>query len=235
MSFLETRSDISICNKALSRIGQATLSGTLDDPANNAKLAARECRLHYKGTVRRLLEEHHWNLATKRQVLVENATNERSLEWPFSYAAPSEMAFPVSLQVPGSSTAPVAYYRGVGGLLAKLYGRPYFTYSGGVLYSYLGPAEVEFTSFDITEHDFTQQLEDMIVLFLAAKLAYSVAKDNTLGNLIKQEAINELNKVYANNLNEQQPRYDQTPSESELARAGVDPWLAGFSPIGILP
>lgn len=228
MSFMEPRSDINICNKALSRIGQTQLTGTLDAPTGPNNNASRECRLHYKSTVRAVLEMHHWNLATQRQTLVEN-TNERSLEWPFSYAVPPHMAFPVNLHVPGSSTtAPVSYYRGLGGLIAKLYGRPYFTFSGNVIYSVLGPAEVEFTSFDISEQQFSQELEDVIVLYLAAKLAYSIAKDHKMGNEIKQEAISQTEAAIARNLNQQQPRYDQLPSESELARQGVDPWMSGF-------
>jgi hypothetical protein len=228
MSFMEPRSDINICNKALSRIGQTQLSGTLDAPTGPNNNASRECRLHYKGVVRAVLEAHHWNMATRRQSLVE-VVNERSLEWPFAYAAPADMAFPVSMHTPGSETiGPVAYYRGIGGLIAKLYGRPYFTYSGNVLYSVLGPAEVEYTSFNISEQDFTQEIEDVIVLYLAAKLAYSLAKDTKLGNEIKQEAINQMDAAIARNLNQQQPRYDQVPSEAELARAGIDPWMAGY-------
>lgn len=228
MTFQENRSDINICNKALSRIGQTTLAGTLDDPANNAKQAGRECKLHYKPTVRGVLEAHHWNLATKRGALIET-TNTRSMEWPFAYAKPADLAFPVSLNVPGETVAgPVSYYRGLKGLYANFMGHPLFTYSGSVIFSYLSPAELEYTSLDITEQDFTQQMEDIIVLFLAAKLAYSLAKDHRMGNEIKQEAIAELDKAIAGNLNEQQPTYGNTISESELARNGVDPWLYGY-------
>lgn len=228
MSFQQSRSDIDICNKALSRIGQAQLSGTLGDPANNAKQAGREANLHYKSTVRALLEAHHWNLATKRAALIET-TNDRSLEWGFAYATPAEMAFPVSVHAPGDGTiSPIAYYRGLKGLTALIYGKPSFTYSGGKLYSFLAPAELEFVSLDITEQQFTQQLEDVLVLFLASKFAYSLAKDHKMGNEIKQEAIAELDKAIASNLNEQGQTYGNTPSEGELARNGIDPWLAGY-------
>lgn len=229
MSFLENRSDIDICNKALSRIGQASLSGTLSDPANNAKLAGRECQLHYKSTVRWILEQHHWNLATARQALVEAATNARSLEWGFAYLKPSEMAFPVGIYTPGDATSgSISYYRGLKGLMAMLYGKPLFTYSNGIVYSMLGPAELEFTSLDISEQNFNQQLEDIIVLFLASKLAYSLPKDHRMGNEIKQEALSELNRAIAANLNEQQPTYGNHMSEAEIARNGLDPWIASF-------
>jgi hypothetical protein len=227
MSFLEPRSDISVVNKALSRIGQVGLSGTLDNPVGNSN-AAREARLHYKPTVRWLLEQHHWNLATKRQTLVET-TNNRSIEWGFAYVKPADMAFPVGIYTPGDATAgPISYYRGLKGLFAQLYGKPLFLYSGDVLYSYMGPAEIEFTSFDITEQDFTEQFEATLVLFLAAKFAYSVAKDHRMGNEIRQEAFSELNRIIAANLNEQQPTYGNQMSEAEMARNGLDPWVAGF-------
>lgn len=228
MSFIETRGDVDICNKALSRIGQTGITGTLDAPTSPNTNAVKECRLHYKSSVRAMLEMHHWNLATKRQLLVET-TNERALEWAFCYVAPEFMAFPVSIHTPGGSTVgPVAYYRGLQGLIGSLYGKPLFTYSGHRIYSMLGPAEIEFTSFDITEHYFTQSLEDALVLWLAAKLAYSIAKDHTMGNSIKQEALSEINRVLAGNLNEQQARYGTFISESEMARNGVDPLLGGY-------
>lgn len=227
MSFIETRSDIDIVNKALSRIGQVGLSGTLETPAGNSN-AGREARLHYKATVRWVLEQHHWNLATKRQTLVE-VTNDRSIEWGFAYAKPADLAFPVAIYTPGDAAAgPISYFRGLKGLFAQLYGRLLFTYSGGVLYSFMGPAELEFTSFDITEQDFTEQLETLIVLFLASKFAYSVAKDHRMGNEIKQEALTELDRAIAGNLNEQQATYGNHMSEAEMARNGFDPWVASF-------
>lgn len=232
MPFMETRSDINICNKALSRIGQTSLSGTLGDPANNAKEAGRQCKLHYVPTVRAVLEAHHWNLATKRVALVE-AVNQRALEWSFAYAAPADIAFPVGVHTPGGTAVqPISYYRGLNGIYATLMGRPLFTYSGGVIYSFLGPAELEYTSLNITEQDFTQQFEDVLVLFLAAKLAYSLAKDQRMGNEIKQEAIAELDKAIGSNLNEQHQVYGNEISESEMARVGIDPQFAGFMRLG---
>lgn len=228
MSFIEPRSDISICNKALSRIGQVGLTGTLTSPTGNSN-ASRECRLHYKPTVRWVLEQHHWNLATNRQTLIELGTNPRSIEWAYAYAKPADMAFPVGIYSPGGTIAgTVSYYSGLKGLFAMLYGKPLFTYSGGVLYSMLGPAELEYTSLDITEQELTEQLEAMIVLFLAAKLAYSVAKDHKMGNEIRQEGFSELNRVIAANLNEQQPTYGNHMSEAEMARNGLDPWVASL-------
>ncbi len=230
MSFQENRSAINICNKALSRIGQQGLSGSLTDPANLNKHSGRECNLHYVPTVRRLLEQHHWNLATRRIGLVANVVNDRSGEWLVSYAAPSDMAFPTSLSPLPTSTGQISYYRGIGSLLAKIYNRPLFLYSGSTIYAMAADAELEYVSLDITEQDFTQELEDMVVAFLSSKLAYSVAKDETMGARFKQEAISDLNLVIANNLNQQRPRYDLQPSEAEMARSGVDPWLAGFMP-----
>ncbi len=230
MSFQENRSAIDICNKALSRIGQQPLSGALDSPANLNKHAGRECNLHYKATVRRLLEQHHWNLATRRVGLVVNTVNDRSSEWLLSYAAPSDMAFPVSISPLPTSTGQINYYRGIGSLIAKIYNRPLFMFSGGTIYAGTADAELEYVSFSITEQDFSQELEDIIVEFLSSKLAFSIAKDETMGQRFEQKAVSSLNLIIANNLNQQRPRYDMLPSEAEMARNGVDPWIAGFSP-----
>lgn len=226
MSFKENRDAISIANRALSKVGHAGITGDIDTAAGEA---GRQLRLHYKPVVRELLEQHHWNIATQRTALVAT-TNTRSSEWPFAYAAPSNMAFPVSVNLPNETTSgTIAYYRGVQGLLAKLYGRSMMLYSGGVIYSMMGDAELEFVSYNITEGDFTEQFESMVVNFLAARLAYALPKDAKLGADLEREAIGKLNTVIANNLNEQQPRYDTRPSEGELARAGIDPYMAGFS------
>ena len=230
MSFQEARSAIDICNKALSRIGQQPLSGALNSAANLNKHAGRECNLHYKATVRRLLEQHHFNLATRRVGLVANGTNDRSGEWLVSYAAPSDMAFPVSISPLPTSTGQISYYRGIGSLLAKIYNRPLFLYSGGTIYSMTAGMELEYVSLSITEQNFTQELEDIIVEFLSSKLAFSIAKDETMGANFEKKAISSLNLIIANNLNQQRPRYDMLPSEAEMARSGVDPWLGGFMP-----
>lgn len=226
MSFIEARSDINICNKALSRIKQQGLSGSLTDPANLNKHVARECSLWYKTIVREVLTAHHWGLATKRAVLT-TVTNTRPTEWLLAYAPPSDMAFPVMIG-PYSDTAGVSYYRGIGFLLASLYGRPLFRFEGDVIYSAIDAATLDYVSFNITEQDFNEAIEKLVVIFLSAQLARSVAKDDALAKELHQEGVNAMNLEISRSLNMSQPRYGQFISETELARGGLDPMLAQY-------
>lgn len=228
MSFQEVRSDILICNKSLSRIKQQPLSGSLDDPANLNKHAARECNLWYKTIVREVLTAHHWGLATKRAVLVTK-TNDRDTEWLLAYVPPSDMAFPVMLG-PFGSTAGVSYYRGLSSLLASIYGRPVFLYEGGTIYSQLDAATLDYVSFNITEADFNEAVEKLVVIFLAAQLARSIAKDDRLAKELHTEGVNAMNIEIARSLNMSQPQYGGTyTTEAERARAGFDPSFPSFS------
>lgn len=227
MSFIETRSDIEICNKALSRIKQQPLSGSLDDAVNQNKFAATQCVLWYKTIVRKVLTAHHWGLATKRVALANAATNTRPLEWAAAYLPPSDMAFPVMIG-PYSDVAGVSYYRGLGFLLASLYGRPVFRFEGATIFGAIEGATLDYVSFDLTEEDFNEAVETLVVIFLASQLARSVAKDDKLAKELHQEGVTEMNIEIARNLNMSQPRYGQFISESEMARGGLDPVLAQY-------
>lgn len=219
MSFQEVRSEIAICNKALARIHQQPLAGSLLDPANQNKLAGRECARWYKSVVRKLLEQHHFGIATKRVELVEK-TNTRSVEWAAAYAKPSDMAFPVAIS-PYLGASSVNYYTGIGYLLGSLYGRPLFRYEGSTIYALQGDAELDYVSYNITEHDFTQTFEDLVVIFLASQLAISIAKDRDMMDAYKEEGMNELNKAIAHELNLTGQRYGNFVSEGELTRGSI--------------
>lgn len=226
MGFQETKSDISICNKALSRIKQQELSGSLTDPANLNKHAARECARWYKTVVRQLLSEHHWGLATKR-VALAGLANDRDSEWTNAYAPPSDMAFPVMVG-PYASGIGVSYYKGLGFILASLYGRPIFRFEGGTIYSIVDGATLDYVSFNITEQDFNEALESLIVMFLSSELARSVAKDDKLADDLYNQAVRKMNLVIAQSFNVNQPRYDNVISDTELARGGLDPQIANL-------
>lgn len=219
MGFQEARSDISICNRALSLIRQQTLTGSLTDPANMNKQAAKECVLWYKPTVRLLLEKHHWGIATERVALLP-ITSDRA-EWPFAYAVPTDMAFPVSLSAYSTTaTASVNYYQGLGYIIASLYGRPMFRYESGNMYALSATGMLDYVSFNITENDFNQTFEDLVVISLAAALARSIAKNDKLADSMEAKAQHAINLAIAQNLNQQGPRYGSFISESEMVRSG---------------
>jgi hypothetical protein len=228
MGFQENRSDISICNRALSRIYQQPISGSLGDPQNEQKLPARECNRWYKATVRSLLNKHHFGLATKRAALIQKAVNDRSTEWGAAYEVPSDMAFPVSIGPYAASIGQISYYRGINFLMAQLYGKPLFRYEGDTLYSLLADATIDYVSYDITEQDFNQTFEDLVVGFLAAELALPLTKSEKLRQARLDEATNLLNQSIAQSLNLTQPRYGDGLTEAEIARNGGDPRMYAF-------
>ena len=231
MGFQENRSDISICNRALSRIYQQPISGDLDDPQNLQKLSARECNRWYKPTVRSLLTRHHFGLATKRATLIQKAVNDRSTEWAAAYAAPTDMAFPVAIGPYAASVGQISYYRGINFLMAQLYGRPLFRYEANTIYSLLVEATIDYVSYDITEQDFNQTFEDLVVGFLAAELALPLTKSEKLRQARLDEATNLLNQTIAQSLNLTQPRYGDGLTEAEIARSGGDPRMYAFGVI----
>lgn len=211
MSFKEIASDVSLANRALATISEGKTISSLNDPGHNAQAVKR----WYKPIVSRLLEMHHWGLATKRASLVE-VTNTRSTEWLYAYSTPDDMAFPVGV-VTGSGSSMISYYRGLSGLMAMAYGKPIFQYHNGVLHSnWIG--ELEYVSFDITEADFNATFENIVVLMLASRLALEIPKDADLSKELADQAMTEINLAITQSLNTGQRTYGNLVSEGELAR-----------------
>lgn len=218
MSFRQTPSATSIWNRALGKIAESTPIVSEDDPDQ----AAEACRRWYKSVVAKLLEMHHWGLATKFDSLVA-ISNNRSSEWLYAYALPDDCAFPVRLNTL-SGVSNVSYYRGLGSLLAMVNGRPAFEMKNAVLYTaYAG--SLEYVSFDITEADFNATFENLVILGLAAQLALEIPKDRKLHDALKDELTTELNLAITQNLNIGNSKYGLGPSEAELARgSGLRNW-----------
>ena len=214
MSFKEITSAVAIGNRALGMISESKTITSVDDPGHNAQAIRR----WYKVVVSRLLELHHWGLATKHQELVE-VTNARSNEWLYAYAVPADMAFPVGIAL-GSGTSSVSYYRGLSGLIAMAYGKPIFQLHNGVLFSNM-QGELEYVSYDITEADFNATFENIVILMLASRLALEIPKDMDLSKALADQATTEINVAMAQNLNVGNRQYGMTVSEGELARGSL--------------
>lgn len=219
MSFKPEISSVLIWNEALSLLPADPVQAE-----DEASLKARECRRWYKSVVAALLERHHWNLSIKREPLAV-VTNDRANEWAFAYAKPTNMAYPVSL-IPSTGNAysgwvfdDYAYVMG---------GRRLFMQSRGTIYSSVQAATLEFTSFDITEADFTTRFKDLVVEGLAAKLATPIAKDDTKARALSQSFEFNTQRGIASDMNRNQPTYGNKPTETEVARGvGYDRTFAG--------
>lgn len=79
-------SALSICNAALSRIGEAPLTSL--DP--NHSSAAKLCHLHYHPARRETLTLARWTFATRNTVLHAETTVERNSPHPSRFSLPAE-------------------------------------------------------------------------------------------------------------------------------------------------
>lgn len=222
MTFRPDPSGIAICNRALSRLKQGPISDL--DPPTPVGVPSRECARWYKPVVARLLESHHWNLATRRVALTE-ATNDRTSDWRYRYALPVDVAFPVSLALPAGTTSNLQYYQGLAGLLATASGRPVFLKSGAFLYT-TWAGDLDYVSYDISEADFNATFENIVELMLAAAMAYAITGSRTREESLRQQATSAMNLAIAQNLNAGNPRYGEFTSERDLARGASysTPW-----------
>lgn len=216
MTFKPDPSDVKLCNRALSRLGQAPITALTPSPQPNAK-PAQLCARWYKPTVGRLLEMHHWGLARKRGTMTE-VDNDRSAEWTLAYALPNDCAFPVTLST--MSGAGVTYYQGLSGLLAYYQGAPAFTRAGDVLYSRFA-GDLDYVSYEITEARFNATFENIVELTLAAAMAFDLTKSAKRELDLRQQATSAINIAITQNLNEGHPKYGDRPSERDFAR-GTD-------------
>lgn len=220
MSFKVAISDVLIWNEALALLPAEPVTN-IDEQS----LEARECRRFYKPVVAEMLEAHHWGLATKR-VALAGVTNDRTAEWAFAYAKPADMAFPVKM-IP---TAGGGVYQGWflrDGAYWSLSGRKVFEQVGGIIYSSISAGTLEYTSFGITEADFTNLFKRIVTLELAARICQPVTKSGTRMRELMAQAEGERQRVIANDLNRAQPTYGDGVSEGELARFG------GGLPVGL--
>ena len=215
MSFKVLASGVDLANMALGMISESKTLSSFDDAGNNAQAVRR----WYKPIVARLLETHHWGLATKRQAVVSATVNSRSNEWLYAYVAPGDMAFPVGISL-ASGVSSISYYRGLGGLIAMAYGRPIFQYENGVIYSNVS-GDLQYVSYDITEADFSATFSNIIVLMLASRLALEIPKDPERADDLAKEAASQINIAIAENLNSGNRQYGMTASEGEMARGSL--------------
>jgi hypothetical protein len=199
-----------------------TITSVDDDPG----ITAQAVRRWYKPVVSRLLEMHHWGLATKKTSLVQLLDNSRVSEWLYAFAVPEDMAFPVDVAI-GTGLASISYYRGLSGLLGMLMGKRIFLYQNRVIYANI-LGDLEYVSYDITEADFNSTFENIVVLMLASRLALELPKDMKMSQELAKQALTEINVAMAMNMNSGHPKYGAKVSEAELARGSVGNGWGGF-------
>lgn len=203
-SFKTTITGTELCNRALDLLPAETIP-SLDPQVGG--LSARTARRWYKPTVAWLLERHHWNLATRRTPIALVA-NTRAERWRYTYKMPSDAAF--LFGIVGTD--------GIAQGLVNILGLTMFERVGDLLYTNVAAAQVDHTSYQTTEAEFSEEFADVIVLMLASRFALPIIKKPSVAQKYQQDASNAMAMAMARNANENQPTYGNTPSETELAR-----------------
>lgn len=83
---------VAICNRALSRIGAASISALTE-----ASEQARACSVHYAACRDELLAEHPWRFASSRQTLA-TVDVDGPAGWDVVYARPADCLRPMALE-----------------------------------------------------------------------------------------------------------------------------------------
>jgi hypothetical protein len=223
MTFRQAPSGVAICNRSLSRLKQGPITSI--DPPSPAGEPSRQCQMWYRKTVARLLETHHWGLATRRTDSLASIDTDRA-EWLYAFEAPDDMAFPVGINLEGSS-AGLQYYRGLAGLIASRHGRSLFQFHGRTIYSNLtGP--LDYVSFDITESDFTETFENIVELSLAANICVAITGNKKWEADLRSQATSAMNMAITQNLNAGNPRYGDELSERDFVRGAYAGAITGL-------
>jgi hypothetical protein len=173
---------ISVCNQALAEIRAPTIV-SIDDGSPEADA----CAQHYDDCLNTLLQEHEWSFAKKRVSLALLATNDRSTEWQYAYALPSDVGVPGTL-VYATVAPPVGVY----------YPWPYdfprppfyltdFVLDGTTIYTNLENAVYEYSSNDPEESQWPAMFRRALVLDLASRLSITILNDRAMkGDFIQQ-------------------------------------------------
>jgi len=173
---------ISVCNQALAEIRAPTIV-SIDDGTPEADA----CAQHYDDCLSTLLECHEWSFAKKRVSLALRGTNDRSGEWVYAYALPSDVGVAGAV-VYAAPTPPVGVY----------FPWPYdwprppfyltdFVLEGSTIYTNLESAVYEYSSNSPDESLWPAMFRRALVLDLASRLALSLRDDRALkGDFIQQ-------------------------------------------------
>lgn len=219
---MDTVSKLDIWNRALGRIK----AGQVTDPAENS-LEARECRRFYPAIISSMLEgPNDWSFSIQRVALAQK-TNDRTSEWAFAYALPSNLGqtirvlpdmeslgLSIPVPLPGQPYAEVWASTNLPGLEAP------FIIEGTTLYTNVG--EVAFLDFIINDVDGVNVgalVSRAIEMELAVALAVPVKGDRQREQQLIPLAEAAWQRAIAEDRN-RQPEETRYISESMIARHG---------------
>lgn len=202
------QSTIDICNVALSTyIGTGRIS-SLDETSPEAE----QCKLHYDQVRRSLLQRWPWLWATRREMLVENALNDRAGAWAFSYARPAHL---LSVQWVNSAAA---------ARRAFTHGRSQDApreMSDGAIYTDVPGAVIEFTRDETDPTVFSPAFADALAAALAAAIAMPLTRDAPKKRDAQADAATLLNQAMVLDFNTR-PSMSQEYTPEVLRVRGIE-------------
>jgi len=210
---------ITVCNLALGEL-RAPPIADIDEPTTEAA----ECRRYYAHCLKLLLERFDWSFATRVATLAELSVNPRASEWAHAYALPADMATAQRL-VP-----PLNGWPGGAAILpaVPVLAQP-FIIEGGVLFSQMRSAILEYTTRDVAEADMPGLFSDALAYALAARLAVPLRDSReTKGQLLQQAEI-AAQRAIADDINRQPHRDVRSPDEVAAVRGAGNCCTMGVS------
>jgi hypothetical protein len=183
--------DIGICNLALSHIGKGSIQSIAEGSTE-----ALQCALHYDQCRKELFGGNYdWSITRTRASLAQITVNSRSDIWAYAYSKPADF---IRIIIPkpkepnlGQSQFSVSA-QAFAGLAARssydLTMGDYEIASGGVIYSNLSPAFMNFVQDKPNAGDYTPGFVSAFSYALSGKIAYPLTRDAGVTKMAQERA-----------------------------------------------
>ena len=187
---------LTICNLAL---------GDLRAPAiaevNEASVEAQYCRRYYPHCLSLMLDDYTWQFTKRKTTLAQLTTNDRSSEWAYAFALPSDCGQALRL-VPSATVASdiIAWTMPYDRLVvpANFYA---FIVENGIIYTQIADATLEYASNEAEETNFPPLFREALRKLLAANLAVPLRDDSNLEIKLLRAAEAARQSAIANDMN----------------------------------
>lgn len=203
---------------------------------DDGSLEAETCNLHYQPALEMLLEDHDWDFATRR-IALASLTNDRTDEWGYAYALPSDMARPrYVLPYSAALSGEVYIETGLGSGLTSIISTPtkywmgrFGSYDGAVdyrisngkLYSGVTGAVLEYVTNQPSEATFPARFTRALQFELASRIVMPLTKNTKRqGELVKFAEVHRERAKAADMNRDPETTFDFVPEE-QAARMGA--------------
>lgn len=193
-----------VCNLGLRQIPTTAIISLTDGSLN-----AYHCAAVYPQKLALLMEITGWLAATTRVALAAESVNDRSGEWGYKYAIPSDMALAVKLIAPlvGTGEADVLCGPLVAVTDPNTLAPWAFEESGGFLYTNLLDATLEYISDNPTISAMPAVFVEALAYMVAVEVVMPITKNLQRKRDLTSEAEAKIQKAVAANANRNQPEY----------------------------